>query len=63
MSKKRRINDLPQVEIRESDFNLDEIITKISGIKPRANDEIEAILCIAHEIKKIKALLTLNSLS
>jgi hypothetical protein len=57
MGKDARLIDLPQVEIRESDFNLDEIIIKISALKHRTSSEAEAILCLAHEIKKIKAIL------
>lgn len=49
-----RLSELKQVPIRESKFNLDFIEIKISALEPRNTDELESILCLTQEIKKIK---------
>lgn len=60
----KRINELPIVEIRESAFQLENMLQKLSAINTErtniSNDITEALLCLGNEIKKIKAFLELG---
>ena len=55
---------MPIVEIRESTFELDNMLQKLSAINTKHtdinNDITEALLCLGNEIKKIKAFLVLD---
>jgi hypothetical protein len=53
-----RIKDLPEVEPRESLYDIDYLITRLSSVNsPNShivNDLTEMILCLANEIKQLK---------
>jgi|TARA_R110000796_G_scaffold232270_1_gene350466 hypothetical protein len=60
----RRIHEMPIVEIRESTFELDDMLSKLSAINSEHteihNDITEAILCLGNEIKRIKSSISNN---
>ncbi len=62
--KGKRIDEMPIVEIRESTFELDNMLSKLSAINSEhieiRNDITEALLCLGNEIKKIKAFLVVE---
>jgi len=52
------IKDMPLVEVRESTYDFDTILRRLSSINTEHSgvydDTAEALLCIANEIKSIK---------
>lgn len=56
--KNLRINELSIVEIRESTFELEDMLRKLSAVnanRTNANNDItEALLCLGNEIKQLR---------